>query len=297
MVRRHLSSQPLCTTHPTLLPRFKHRFLRQRLGTSSRPGTRERERTWLHAEIINLQKQGRHEDAVQLFVEHFIWLGLPLHPLFPSAPTATSESKQKHYPSIQILVTLLPSLLPLLPPPLSSSVPKYLNAYVQSALAPTTSSSLDSSSTSNCNSRGAGVAPPPALRPNNVMWSVVVREIVHWGGSKGLEHARNVLSAAAAPAATATAAAATDESESNSNVPGEAAYRALLLALAGRRRVHEMYELLDHMEFGKVGTSPRTYIPLVAILAKSGLAGDAQRVLERGVGRFGESWVEGVVLE
>lgn len=139
------------------------------------------------------------------------------------------------------------------------------------------------------------MAPPPALRPNNVMWSVVVREIVHWGGSKGLEHARNVLSAAAA----ATAAAATDESESNSNsnVPGEAAYRALLLALAGRRRVHEMYELLDHMEFGKVGTSPRTYIPLVAILAKSGLAADAQRVLERGVGRFGESWVEGVVLE
>lgn len=134
------------------------------------------------------------------------------------------------------------------------------------------------------------MAPPPALRPNNVMWSVVVREIVHWGGSKGLEHARNVLSAAAA---------ATDESESNSNsnVPGEAAYRALLLALAGRRRVHEMYELLDHMEFGKVGTSPKTYIPLVAILAKSGLAGDAQRVLERGVGRFGESWVEGVVLE
>lgn len=141
------------------------------------------------------------------------------------------------------------------------------------------------------------MAPPPALRPNNVMWSVVVREIVHWGGSKGLEHARNVLSAAAAATATATAAAATDESESNSNVPGEAAYRALLLALAGRRRVHEMYELLDHMEFGKVGTSPRTYIPLVAILAKSGLAGDAQRVLERGVGRFGESWVEGVVLE
>ncbi|KIR73026.1 hypothetical protein I310_02683 [Cryptococcus deuterogattii CA1014] len=289
MVRRHLSSQPLCTTHPTLLPRFKHRFLRQRLGTSSRPGTRERERTWLHAEIINLQKQGRHEDAVQLFVEHFIWLGLPLHPSVASAPTATSESKQKHYPSIQILVTLLPSLLPLLPPPLSSSVPKYLNAYVQSALAPTTSpTTLDSISSSNCNSRGAGVAPPPALRPNNVMWSVVVREIVHWGGSKGLEHARNVLSAA--PAATA-------ESASNSNVPGEAAYRALLLALAGRRRVHEMYELLDHMEFGKVGTSPRTYIPLVAILAKSGLAADAQRVLERGVGRFGESWVEGVVLE
>lgn len=141
------------------------------------------------------------------------------------------------------------------------------------------------------------MAPPPALRPNNVMWSVVVREIVHWGGSKGLEHARNVLSAAAAATATATAAAATDESESSSNVPGEAAYRALLLALAGRRRVHEMYELLDHMEFGKVGTSPRTYIPLVAILAKSGLAADAQRVLERGVGRFGESWVEGVVLE
>lgn len=140
------------------------------------------------------------------------------------------------------------------------------------------------------------MAPPPALRPNNVMWSVVVREIVHWGGSKGLEHARNVLSAAAAPVG-----AATDESESNSNsnsnVPGEAAYRALLLALAGRRRVHEMYELLDHMEFGKVGTSPKTYIPLVAILAKSGLAADAQRVLERGVGRFGESWVEGVVLE
>ncbi|KIY31886.1 hypothetical protein I305_05518, partial [Cryptococcus gattii E566] len=293
-----LSSQPLCTTHPTLLPRFKHRFLRQRLGAASGPGTRERERTWLHAEIINFQKQGRHEDAVQVFVQHFFWLGLPLHPSFSSASAATSESNQdqtqnqnqtqKHYPSIQILVTLLPSLLPLLPPPLSTSVPKYLNAYVQLA--------LDSKSSSSSSSMA-----PPALRPNNVMWSVVVREIVHWGGSKGLEHGRNVLSAAQA----AARAAAVDDSDcnSNSNVPGEAAYRALLLALAGRRRTHEMYELLDHMEVGEVGnggtigTSIRTYIPLVAILAKSGLAGDAQRVLERGVERFGEGWVHGVVLE
>lgn len=133
-----------------------------------------------------------------------------------------------------------------------------------------------------------------------------MREIVHWGGSKGLEHGRNVLSAAQA---AARAAAVDDDddcnsnSNSNSNVPGEAAYRALLLALAGRRRTHEMYELLDHMEVGEVGnggtigTSIRTYIPLVAILAKSGLAGDAQRVLERGVERFGEGWVNGVVLE
>lgn len=122
-----------------------------------------------------------------------------------------------------------------------------------------------------------------------------MREIVHWGGSKGLEHGRNVLSAAQA----AARAAAVDDSDcnSNSNVPGEAAYRALLLALAGRRRTHEMYELLDHMEISTIGTSIRTYIPLVAILAKSGLAGDAQRVLERGVERFGEGWVNGVVLE
>lgn len=120
------------------------------------------------------------------------------------------------------------------------------------------------------------------------MWSVVVREIVHWGGNKGLEHGRNVLSAAQT--------AAVDDSDSSG--PGEAAYRALLLALAGRRRVHEMYELLDYMEVSdSVGTSTKTYIPLVAILAKSGLGGDAQRVLERGVGRFGEGWVQGVVLE
>ncbi|KAL0246984.1 hypothetical protein I308_104016 [Cryptococcus tetragattii IND107] len=246
-----LSSQPLCTTHPTLLPRFKHRFLRQRLGAASGPGTRERERTWLHAEIINLQKQGRHEDAVQLFVEHFFWLGLPPHPSLPSAFAATSESKQKqtqkHYPSIQILVTLLPSLLPLLPPPLSSSAPKYLNAYVQLALDSAPNSTLHSNSSSDSNSRGTTA--PPALRPNNVMWSVVVREIVHWGGNKGLEHGRNVLSAAQT--------AAVDDSDSSG--PGEAAYRALLLALAGRRRVHEMYELLDYMEVSdSVGTSTKT---------------------------------------
>lgn len=139
---------------------------------------------------------------------------------------------------------------------------------------------------------------PPALRPNNVMWSVVVREIVHWGGSKGLEHGRNVLSAAAR-AARATRDDSDSNGNGNSDGPGEAAYRALLLALAGRRRVHEMYELLDHMESGNGngGTSPRTYTPLVAILAKSGLAGDAQRVLERGVARFGQGWVQGVVLE
>nr|KIR49028.1 hypothetical protein I312_01174 [Cryptococcus bacillisporus CA1280] len=130
------------------------------------------------------------------------------------------------------------------------------------------------------------------------MWSVVVREIVHWGGSKGLEHGRNVLSAAAR-AAHATRDDSDSNGNGNSDGPGEAAYRALLLALAGRRRVHEMYELLDHMESGNGngGTSPRTYTPLVAILAKSGLAGDAQRVLERGVARFGQGWVQGVVLE
>ncbi|KAE8541582.1 hypothetical protein D1P53_001750 [Cryptococcus gattii VGV] len=306
-----LSSQPLCTTHPTLSPRFKRRFLRHR-SLLVGPGTRERERTWLHAEIINLQKQGRHEDAVQVFVQHFFWLGLPLHPSFPVALESKQTQTQKHYPSIQILVTLLPSLLPLLPPPLSSSVPKYLNAYVQlaldspldstnssSTLDSTSNSSSSSSSGSNSSSSCRGTTAPPALRPNNVMWSVVVREIVHWGGSKGLEHGRNVLSAARAAGAAAGAGDSDSDCEgnSNSNGPGEAAYRALLLALAGRRRVHEMYELLDHMEFGGVGTSIKTYIPLVAVLAKAGLGGDAQRVLERGVERFGDGWVQGVVLE
>ncbi|OXG39152.1 hypothetical protein C359_04054 [Cryptococcus neoformans Bt120] len=271
-----LSSQPLCTTHPNLLPRFKQRFLRRTFTT----GTRERERTWLHAEIINLQKQGRHHDAVQTFADHFFWVGLPPHPSFSSLSATSKDASAKHYPSIQILVTLLPSLLPLLPAPLSSSVPNYLDAYVQLAT-------------------GTDPALAPALRPNSVMWSVVVREIVHWGGGgeKGLEQGRKVL---------ALARRASEASEA-SDGPGEAAYRALLLALAGRRRVDEMYDLLDHMESlssssssfpaEPSGTSPKTYIPLVAILAKTGLAADAQRVLQRGVDRFGGGWVGNVVLD
>lgn len=130
-----------------------------------------------------------------------------------------------------------------------------------------------------------------------------MREIVHWGGGgeKGLEQGRKVL---------ALARRASEASET-SDGPGEAAYRALLLALAGRRRVDEMYDLLDHMEsvsspssssFSSFpaepsGTSPKTYIPLVAILAKTGLAADAQRVLQRGVDRFGGGWVGNVVLD
>ncbi|OXC60287.1 hypothetical protein C358_04263, partial [Cryptococcus neoformans MW-RSA852] len=284
-----LSSQPLCTTHPNLLPRFKHRFLRRTFTAGTREqtfttGTRERERTWLHAEIIDLQKQGRHHDAVQTFADHFFWVGLPPHPSLSSLPATSKDASAKHYPSIQILVTLLPSLLPLLPAPLSSSVPNYLDAYVQLAT-------------------GTDPALAPALRPNSVMWSVVVREIVHWGGGgeKGLEQGRKVL---------ALARRASEASETSER-PGEAAYRALLLALAGRRRVDEMYDLLDHMEsvsspssssFSSSpaepsGTSPKTYIPLVAILAKTGLAADAQRVLQRGVDRFGGGWVGNVVLD
>lgn len=130
-----------------------------------------------------------------------------------------------------------------------------------------------------------------------------MREIVHWGGGggKGLEQGRKVL---------ALARRASEASETSER-PGEAAYRALLLALAGRRRVDEMYDLLDHMEsvsspssssFSSSpaepsGTSPKTYIPLVAILAKTGLAADAQRVLQRGVDRFGGGWVGNVVLD
>lgn len=127
-----------------------------------------------------------------------------------------------------------------------------------------------------------------------------MREIVHWGGGgeKGLEQGRKVL---------ALARRASEASEAGDG-PGEAAYRALLLALAGRRRVDEMYDLLDHMESlsspssssfpaEPSGTSPKTYIPLVAILAKTGLAADAQRVLQRGVDRFGGGWVGNVVLD
>lgn len=280
-----LSSPPLCTTHPKLLPRFKRRFLRP----TSTSGARERERTWLHAEIINHQKQGRHQEAVQTFVHHFFWAGLPPHPSSSSILATSKDASAKHYPSIQILVTLLPSLLPLLPAPLASSVPKYLNAYVQLALGPVSSPDSPDS------------ALAPALRPNSVMWSVVVREIVHWaGGAKGLEEGRKVLMLARRAASVGGGGG----EGKRDDMPGEAAYRALLLALAGRRRVDEMYELLDYMEGvsssptpDTIGTSPKTYIPLVAILAKTGLAADAQRVLQRGVEKFGEAWVQSVVLD
>lgn len=124
-----------------------------------------------------------------------------------------------------------------------------------------------------------------------------MREIVHWaGGAKGLEEGRKVLMLARR--------ASVGGEGKRDDMPGEAAYRALLLALAGRRRVDEMYELLDYMEGvsssptpDTIGTSPKTYIPLVAILAKTGLAADAQRVLQRGVEKFGEAWVQSVVLD
>lgn len=66
------------------------------------------------------------------------------------------------------------------------------------------------------------------------------------------------------------------------DMSGEVAYRVLLLALAGWRRVDEMYELLDYMEgvsslfsFDTIGISLKTYIFFVVIFVKIGFVVDA----------------------
>ncbi|WVO17120.1 hypothetical protein L204_104810 [Cryptococcus depauperatus] len=297
-----LSSPPISSTHPTLLSQFKKRF-----HLPSNDKSKLRELTLVHACIINLVRSRKHHEAVHFFSQHFDWIGLPDHPLKPDAKGIEEDSCIKKYPTIQIITTLLPSLFATLQPPLKESIPAFYKAYI--------TLTTDFSNTY-----------PPKLRPTPITYTTLARILTYFiSPSYALKSLRSLT--------VSSTHHSTHIPNVVSNVGAhviidETAYRAILLGFAGRGRLREMYGLLDwmerppHFDFGfgvnasdldetedfdvifndqgepevNPGTSPETYRSLVAILAKTGLAGEVETVVQRGVNKFGDEWTGRIEL-
>ncbi|WVR09640.1 hypothetical protein IAU60_006713 [Kwoniella sp. DSM 27419] len=236
---RALTHPLIMGEHPTLLGRYQQRFLRL-AATAKREESRTRARLWVHAQIINAQREGKHDEAVRLFQDNLIWIGLPDHPLFQAASQTSSFTGRAVlvYPSIHIVTTLLPSLLLTTPSPLKKSIPAFVETYVADV-----------------------PSYPPSLHPTSATFSVILREVAHHSGSlAALRTLRSMTTAGLEP--------------------GEAGYTAVLLALAGKRQTTHLWSLLNQAERDAV-LSKRTYRGLVAVLVKTGLGKDAEKMFWR----------------
>ncbi|WRT70001.1 uncharacterized protein IL334_006994 [Kwoniella shivajii] len=171
-------SHPLIThEHPTLLERFKSRFTHPPSLHRARKYPTVKSRIWLHAEMLNLQRDGSHDEVVQLFRENFIWAGLPDHFKLKQIQTSISKTQEKSYPTIQVITSLIPSLLYTLPLPRYRPIQSFHAHYIDSSL-----------------------SYPPSLRPNATTHATFLRELTHHGGSlAGLRALRRMTEAGIVP--------------------------------------------------------------------------------------------------
>ncbi|EIW72023.1 hypothetical protein TREMEDRAFT_72633 [Tremella mesenterica DSM 1558] len=157
---RHL--EYISSSHPTILHRFKSRFCRP-------PGAlfislSSRQNLWRHAQLISIRASGSHETAISHFSAHWQWYGLPLS--FRSiVPTSTSL---KAFPSIDIITSILPSLLSCT---LTSDLRSRHMQYLQLAH-----------------------VLPPSWRPTSATHSTFIREICHrLGPAEGISALHAVI--------------------------------------------------------------------------------------------------------
>ncbi|WVQ94931.1 hypothetical protein IAU59_002017 [Kwoniella sp. CBS 9459] len=238
---RAISHPLIAHDHPTLLSRFERRFTRPLDTHPGRTSPTTQRKLWLHAEILNLQREGQHDKAIKLFRDSFIWIGLPDHPLNAADSTGSVliDESEKIYPTIQLTTTILPSLIYTLPNPLKESIAPFFDSYLSSV------SSF-----------------PPSLRPVPATFSVLLRELTHHRGSlAGLRALRSIAN--------------------NGLSPGESGYAGVLLALAGKRHTGYMWSLLNQAEREPGGVGQRTYRGLMAVLIKTGMGKDAEKIYWR----------------
>ncbi|KAK8853447.1 hypothetical protein IAR55_004153 [Kwoniella newhampshirensis] len=254
-----LSHSEVRRQYPSLFSRFKSRFTRPPTTLPDRTTPTIQERLWLHAEIINLQREGQHEQALRLFQQNFVWSGLPRPPqskvLVDDSNSCTK--KQRCYPTVQIMTTIIPSVLHMLPEPSDETLVAYHHLYLNSI-------------------------PKylPSLRPTSTTHAVFLRHIAKFAGPAAGIGALKVL-------------------QEGGHDLDEACYAAVLYSLGGRRRTHQMYQLLDEMEEERgVGVGKRTYKGLVAILVKTGLGDDAGKVFWRAREKLGaDDVLDGLLVE
>ncbi|WVQ75638.1 hypothetical protein IAR50_005267 [Cryptococcus sp. DSM 104548] len=264
-----ISSPSITRSHPKLFARFRSRFLSAPSG---------RKRAWIFAEIINLQQEGLHTEAIEHFAKHYYWVGIPSHPLAPKVSDATP----KYYPTLPLLTTLFKSLLRTLPQPHHTTLPLFLASYLD-----------------------AIPFIPPSLRPNLVTYVTLIRESVYLSGpDSGMSMYERIT--------------ALDEKDEALHPAHEELYRPILLSLAHRRQIERLRVLLDYfsarpapdsasahpsrdsLESPEWAARPtgETYRALVAVFGKTGQYGRvAEEVVYRGLSEVGDDCFEGLVLE
>ncbi|WWC91938.1 uncharacterized protein L201_006890 [Kwoniella dendrophila CBS 6074] len=256
---RALSHPFISQDHPTLFDRYKSRFTRPPSIPKARKYATVQEKLWLHAEILNYRKEGNHQDAIDLFREKFVWAGLPdLRLLYPEnqVPMTAAEETSKIYPSIQIITSIIPSLVYTLPrsdsKSISDNAQTFFNLYIES---------VDKFA--------------PSLKPNETTYGMLLREITHHSGSlNGLRYLRKLSSSI------------TEGTDKDTPI-GENSYAAVLYALAGRRQIEQFWSLLSQCEKEEsIVITSRTYRGLVAILIKTGLSKEAEKLFWRARHRF-----------
>jgi hypothetical protein len=111
----------LNSTHPSLYSRFRSSFVQPRItsvGSDGEEGlwtAEQARRVWIQAEIMMLQGQGRHAEAVSYFRGHCLWHGLALHPAIKKLPIAANNFGREVRPNIHMINIILESVLEILP--------------------------------------------------------------------------------------------------------------------------------------------------------------------------------------
>ncbi|KAK4683920.1 hypothetical protein P7C73_g6289, partial [Tremellales sp. Uapishka_1] len=195
-----------------------------------------------------LHRRSNHPALViQAFREIFLWIGLPPFPIPSPSSTQTPTTKPLIQPSIQVLTTLLPPLLTLIPT-------TQLNAFHANYLALQTSL-------------------PPALRAHPQTHLAFLRQITHeFGPDAGLEAVGRILQSGLDPGAQSW----------NSlllSLAGRGKFTALRALLDGMDSESAVGEDAHGIRLPR--PTERTYEGLIHVLEKRGMKAEANEMRAR----------------
>lgn len=137
-----------------LFDHFRRRFCYPPSTPRGRKAPTVQEMWWHHATIKRLADAGDHIEAVKVFRERFLWIGLP--PASAAEDTNPDYSYLRRIPDIRVITTVLPSILACLP---ANEARAYHQSYLKQTL-------------------------PPALEPTEYTHLAFVRQLGHLQGQE-----------------------------------------------------------------------------------------------------------------
>ncbi|KAL1410815.1 hypothetical protein Q8F55_001758 [Vanrija albida] len=251
-LQRQLLALPKRTS---LIRRFRNRFTRPPLTPVGRSTPTVRQVWWWHAEIVRLAQDGRPEDALRVFREHFLWIGLP--------PTDVGKSDEPSYgftrlvPSARITTSALRAVLALLP---AEALAEYQQQYLR--LARSTA---------------------PSLQPNEYTHLAFIREMTHrQGPAAGTAALHTIVEAGLDPGAPAWSALVL-------SLCGRGQVAGALQVLGGMEKQAKIGDSGIRMPL----PTARTYAGAMRLLMQHGHRTEAQALLGRLKDTLGREEVDG----